>query len=60
MEIIFGNPRKLYELCQISSLSIINHNNIQTRTTYQESKATADKLMYIPNDDIQSYPFCRL
>ena len=26
----------------------------------QRDKTMADNLMYIPNDDIQSYPFCRL
>ena len=27
---------------------------------YQGSKAMANRLMYIPNDDAKNYPFCRI
>ena len=30
------------------------------KTAYQSHKTMADKLMYIPKDDKQNYPICRL
>ena len=29
-------------------------------TGIQREKTITDKLMYIPNDDTQNYPFCKL
>ena len=35
-------------------------NNMQSWAGVQSDKKMDGKLMYIPNDDIQNYPFCRL
>ena len=43
---------------------VLSHGNILSTCNYwdtcQKYKTMADKLMYIPNDDTQKYPFCRL
>ena len=33
---------------------------MDTESGIWKDKTIADKLMYIPNDDNQTYPFCRL
>ena len=56
---------KLYTLSEMTNIRAYNSTQTLRNTCNQGSKGIrhktlADKLMYIPNDITQNYPFCRL
>ena len=45
----------------LTEIQIDRKTNLKLKfSVIYRNKTVADKLMFIPNDDIQNYPFCRL
>ena len=58
---LLGQTVMNFEQMYIHDIVIIKNSlNELLHTTFRKIHDKPDNLMYIPNDDTQSYPFCRL